>query len=85
MESKSLLLKIVDRTGIIYSGTVSSLSTKNDKGVFDVLAIHASIISIIRDGASYVDAISKVEHKIGFAYALLKSSKNECTILLPGS
>lgn len=84
-ENKSIALKIIDRSGVIYSGIVSSLSTNNEKGVFDVLLNHANIISIIKDGASYVDAVSKIEHKIGFSYALLKASKNECLILLPGS
>lgn len=47
--SKPLFLKIQSRDGDIYEGQVLSLSSKNDKGKFDILEQHANFISLIND------------------------------------
>ena len=40
-------LKIVSREGVVFEGPVDSVSSYNDKGVFDILAMHANFISLI--------------------------------------
>lgn len=44
-----LRLKIITRQGIVFDGEVKSLSSRNDKGVFDVLEKHTQFISIIKE------------------------------------
>jgi len=40
-------LKIVGREGVVYQGKVDSISSYNENGLFDVLALHANFISLI--------------------------------------
>jgi F0F1-type ATP synthase epsilon subunit len=40
-------LKIVGREGIVFEGKVDSISSYNERGKFDVLAMHANFISLI--------------------------------------
>ena len=40
-------LKIVGREGIEFQGKVDSISSYNERGKFDVLAMHANFISLI--------------------------------------
>ncbi|GEM_PF-3080391 len=85
MQKNSLMLKVVDRSGVIYSGEVSSVSSKNKKGKLDILTLHANLVSVVYEGISFIDAISSVEHKIGFPFAIMRSYKDSVTVLLPGS
>lgn len=47
--NRKLFLKIITRQGILFNSEISSLSSKNDQGSFDVLRDHAQFISIIKD------------------------------------
>lgn len=47
MEEGKYDLRIVGREGILYEGKVDSISSYNEKGRFDVLALHANFISLI--------------------------------------
>jgi F0F1-type ATP synthase epsilon subunit len=51
INSKSLFLAVVihKRDGIFYQGEAKALTSKNDKGVFDILPMHANFIAIIKD------------------------------------
>lgn len=48
MEPK-LFLKIITRQGVLFDKEITSLSSSNDKGPFDVLRNHTQFISIIKD------------------------------------
>lgn len=47
MEEGKYDLRIIGREGIVFEGKVDSISSYNDKGIFDVLALHANFISLI--------------------------------------
>ena len=49
---EKLAVVIRDRGGVLYEGKVDSLSSYNDQGPFDVLALHANFISIIKKSIS---------------------------------
>lgn len=49
---EKLAVVIRDRGGILYEGKVDSLSSSNEAGPFDILALHANFISIIRKSIS---------------------------------
>lgn len=44
-----LYLRVINREKVVYDGEVESVSSVNDKGEFDVLALHSRFISIIQD------------------------------------
>ena len=44
-----LSILVRDRSGIIFEGNADSVSSVNEHGEFDVLALHANFISLIRN------------------------------------
>ena len=42
-------LTIRNKQGIVYNDKVEAVSSKNDKGVFDILAEHENFISVIKE------------------------------------
>lgn len=74
-------LKIVAKDGILYEGEIESLTSYNDKGRFDILALHANFISIIYKSIIIVD--SKGDKKeMTIEKALLKNKSNNLEIYL---
>ncbi len=74
-------LKIVAKDGILYEGQIESLTSYNDKGRFDILALHANFISIIYKSIIIVD--SKGDKKeMTIEKALLKNKSNNLEIYL---
>jgi F0F1-type ATP synthase epsilon subunit len=49
MKNDLLNLSVRNRDKVIYSGKVSSITSVNKKGKFDVLPRHANFISLIHD------------------------------------
>lgn len=47
--AKQLNLRIQSREEEIYNGPIKSLTSKNDKGMFDVLKGHSNFISLVDD------------------------------------
>lgn len=74
-------LKIVAKDGILFEGQIQSLTSYNDKGRFDILALHANFISIIYKSIIIVD--SKGDKKeMTIEKALLKNKSNNLEIYL---
>lgn len=44
----SLDVTIRDRTGLLFEGKVSGITSFNDKGEFDILPLHTNFISLIK-------------------------------------
>jgi len=60
-----LNLEIINQEGVIFKGSVSAITSSNNKGVFDVLPKHTNFISIIKDFITiHLDAGNKKEIKI---------------------
>lgn len=49
MANKPIKLFVRDREQTLYDGEVSSISSKNTKGVFDILPHHSNFIALIND------------------------------------
>ncbi len=83
-------LKVSSREGIVFEGEVSSLSSYNEKGKFDILASHANFISLIKksltiraDGSDTDDKTNKgVTKEIAFDNALLRVQENKVEVYL---
>ncbi|MEK7168887.1 MAG: hypothetical protein AAB778_02640 [Patescibacteria group bacterium] len=74
-------LKIVAKDGILFEGDVRSLTSYNDKGKFDILALHANFISIIYKSIKIVDS-KGIEKEMIIQKALLKNRQNLLEIYL---
>lgn len=74
-------LKIVAKDGILFDGDIRSLTSYNDKGKFDILALHANFISIIYKSIKIVDS-KGIEKEMTIQKALLKNRQNNLEIYL---
>ncbi len=81
-DTSSILLKVHGRRGVMFSGAVSSLSSVNKTGLFDVLPHHSNFISLIQKKIVYRDAISKQIHEIPIDQAVMRATGNEVNIYL---
>ena len=82
-DSTNLSLKIFGRNGLLFQGPVSSVTSTNEGGIFDVLPRHANFISLIQSKIVYRDAITKQEHEVHISnQAVLKASGNEIVVFL---
>lgn len=48
-KATQLKLTVMDKERIVYDGLISSLTSVNDKGTFDILPAHTNFISIVKD------------------------------------
>ena len=46
---KSLTVSIKSKNKNLYEGSVTTLTSKNDRGVFDILSFHTNFITLIRE------------------------------------
>lgn len=74
-------LKIVAKDGILFDGEIKSLTSYNDKGKFDILALHANFISIIYKSIKIVD-VKGIEKEMTIQKALLRNRQNYLEIYL---
>lgn len=74
-------LKIVAKDGILFDGDIKSLTSYNDRGKFDILALHANFISIIYKSIKIVDSRG-VEKEMTIEKALLRNRQNNSEIYL---
>ena len=82
MQDRKFQLKIVSREGIVFEGEVSSITSYNDKGKFDVLAQHANFISLIKKGLSVRETQSSQAREMSFDDALIRVRENLVEIYL---
>jgi len=75
MNDTKFKLKVVSREGVVFENEVTSITSYNELGKFDVLAEHANFISLINTGLIIRDK-DNIEKEIKFDNALLKVYKN---------
>jgi len=81
MKDKNLQLMIRNRDEIVFEGPVSSISSYNAEGEFDILPQHANFISLIEKHLEFIDMEGK-EHNIDLKNGIVSVSKNEVKIYL---
>lgn len=81
VQNGSLILKIRDRETDIFEGPVSSLTSYNEKGKFDVLPQHTNFISIIAKELIYRDLAGKT-HEIKITNGIIRVQHNKVRIYL---
>lgn len=75
-------LKVASREGLVYEGDVTSITSYNEKGKFDVLAQHENFISLIKKGLTVREKEKAVTKEIGFDNALIRVRENSVEVYL---
>lgn len=79
--SNLLDLVIQSKFGVVYNDKVAAVSSKNDKGVFDILPEHENFISIIKESIVVHKKLNQnQEMKIG--NGILRVYKNKVNIYI---
>ncbi len=81
MDSSIFNLIILSREGIIFQNNVSSITSYNTSGKFDILAQHANFISLITNEVVVRDT-KGLETKFKISNALIKVIRNNVKIYL---
>lgn len=80
-EPSELSVIVYGLESVVYEGKVRSVSSYNDKGLFDILPLHSNFISLIKDNLMIHERSgSKKEFKL--KNGVLKVVANEVSIFL---
>ncbi len=74
-------LKIASREGTVFEGVVSSITSYNPKGKFDILENHTNFISLIQDKVILRESKDS-EKEIVFKNALMRVRENNVEIYI---
>ena len=80
-DASQLGIYIRSRKKDYFKGTCYSLTSNNDKGVFDVLPLHANFITLIKDYV-IIDKGKSTEQKIDIDKGVLSVSSNKVDVYL---
>lgn len=71
----------MSREGVIFEGDVSSITSYNEVGKFDVLEQHANFISLINKGLSIGDLNGSLR-EMKLDNALMRVRQNNCEVYI---
>lgn len=74
-------LLIKSREGVLFDGKVKSVTSYNEKGIFDILSEHANFISLIEKKLTVVDLEDR-KKEIDFDKALVRVRDNNVEVYL---
>lgn len=81
MAQNQISVKIRNREKVLFQGSVKSVSSENERGVFDVLPQHANFISIIKKKI-VLHKPEKTKQEIEIETGILKVWENQISIYL---
>ena len=76
MDNTRFHLRVLSREGVLYEGDVSSITSYNEKGKFDVLAQHENFITLTTKGIYIRETGAEEEKAINFDNALIRVRQN---------
>ena len=79
MADKVIHVVVQDRNHVLYKGEATGLSSKNSKGIFDVLQNHANFISLINE-TLYIHQIHGTDRAIPMNNAIIKVKENQVEV-----
>lgn len=77
---KSLHVRIVSPQQLILDAEVSSVSSKNSQGNFDILPGHANFITLVDNQPIIIRPVNAKELKFNFALAIVYSTNDQVNI-----
>lgn len=81
MKDRRVDLTVRSKEGIVYQGEIASMSSKNAKGKFDVLFLHANFITLI-DDVLIIRETSGNKREIEARKGVIRVSKNQVNVYL---
>ena len=76
-----LNLTVRNRQAILFDGEIAAVTSKNDKGIFDVLPEHENFISIIKESV-IIRRKRKEKQEIKIENGVLRVYKNKVDIFI---
>lgn len=74
-------LSVLTRQAVLFEGEVRTISSVNDKGIFDVLEQHTSFISLIKDKI-VIHTLDGKEQEMKIQDGIMRVYKNEVSVFL---
>lgn len=78
-KTQHLRISIKSKNKIMYEGNVSSLTSKNERGVFDILLLHTNFITLVREYI-IIDKGLSTEKRFDFEKGVLYVVSNKVDI-----
>jgi len=82
MSQPTIEVSIESADEVYFSGPVTSLSSVNEKGEFDILPMHENFISLINTSIKYSPANSQSPKLVEIASGILRVRENKVEIFL---
>lgn len=74
----TFLLKILNPKQVVFQGDVRTVFFPGDKGEFELMAYHAPIVSLLKEGEIVIDWETRIPVKKG----MVRFLGDECVVLL---
>ena len=81
MAEDGVKLSVLTRQAVLFEGEVETISSVNDKGIFDVLEQHTSFISLIKDKI-VIHTLDGKEQEMKIQDGIMRVYKNEVSVFL---
>lgn len=75
-----LQVRISKATNVVWEGKALSVSSKNSKGVFDILGMHSNFITLVRKDPIVIKTIDGEEKKYSFNQSVISVINNKVSI-----
>jgi F0F1-type ATP synthase epsilon subunit len=76
-----IYIKILNMESVLFEGTVSSVSSYNESGIFDILPLHSNFITLISKKI-ILHTLEKTDREFDIQNGVLKVSENRVFIFL---
>ena len=81
MKEEKIHLRVLTRGEMLYEGDVTSFTSVNELGKFDVLIEHANFISMVKDYLIIREALGR-ELKIKIAQGILRVNQDRANVYI---
>lgn len=78
-ESKQLKVSIKSKNKMLYEGDVSTLTSKNERGIFDILFLHTNFITLVSEYV-IIDKGLSTEKRFDFEKGVLYVLSNKVDV-----
>lgn len=79
MADLTLHVIVRDRNRVLFEGESTGLTSKNSKGIFDVLSYHANFISLLNE-TLFIHRLNQTDIQIPMNNAIIKVKENRVEV-----
>jgi F0F1-type ATP synthase epsilon subunit len=81
MPSPRLTVQVLSPTSVLYAGSALAVTSFNDQGRFDILALHANFISLVKK-AVIIRTEKQRSQKIALDFGVLHCHNNQVKVFV---